>query len=128
VVIRDLSTSVVRSGRAPHPDGTEVDPQAGGVRCSRRSRLRAGWMTSRRFRSPASNTHGCARRVAACPPALLWNDTRARGATALADEVGAGISPADRLGSVASFTLAKLRWLRDNEPSNAAVSPPWHSA
>jgi len=29
VVIRDLSTgAVVRSGRAPHPDGTEVDPQA----------------------------------------------------------------------------------------------------
>ena len=29
VVIRDLSTgAVVRSGRAPHPDGTEVDPEA----------------------------------------------------------------------------------------------------
>ena len=29
VVIRDLTTgAVVRSGRAPHPEGTEVDPNA----------------------------------------------------------------------------------------------------
>ena len=29
VVIRDLATgSLVRSGRAPHPEGTEVDPSA----------------------------------------------------------------------------------------------------
>ena len=28
VVVRDLDTGrVVRSGRAPHPDGTEVDPE-----------------------------------------------------------------------------------------------------
>ena len=54
-------------------------------------------------------------------PALLWNDTRsAAAAAALTDEVGAA-DFARRTGSVpvASFTLAKLRWLRDNEPGNA---------
>ena len=54
-------------------------------------------------------------------PALLWNDTRsAAAAAALTDEVGAA-DFARRTGSVpvASFTLAKLRWLRDNEPDNA---------
>ena len=54
-------------------------------------------------------------------PALLWNDTRsAAAAAALTDEVGAA-DFARRTGSVpvASFTLTKLRWLRDNEPDNA---------
>ena len=54
-------------------------------------------------------------------PALLWNDTRsADAAAALTEEVGAE-QFARRTGSVpvASFTLTKLRWMRDNEPDNA---------
>jgi len=54
-------------------------------------------------------------------PALLWNDTRsAEAAAALTEEVGAR-EFARRTGSVpvASFTLTKLRWLRDDEPENA---------
>jgi xylulokinase len=50
-------------------------------------------------------------------PALLWNDTRSAGAAAaLTDEVGAedfvrrtGLVP------VASFTITKVRWVRDHE-------------
>ena len=55
-------------------------------------------------------------------PALLWNDTRsAEAAAALTDEVGAE-DYAQRTGlvPVASFTVTKVRWLRDHEPENAA--------
>jgi xylulokinase len=53
--------------------------------------------------------------------ALLWNDTRsAAAASALIEEFGAD-EIARRTGSVpvASFTITKLRWLRDAEPANA---------
>ena len=57
VVIRDAATgALVRSGRAAHPDGTEVDPQHGGARCSRRSPTPADSTTSRRSRSAGSST------------------------------------------------------------------------
>ncbi len=55
-------------------------------------------------------------------PALLWNDTRSAGAAAdLIAEFGAE-TLAERTGlvPVASFTITKLRWLRDNEPDNSA--------
>ena len=55
-------------------------------------------------------------------PALLWNDTRsAQAAKDLIAEVGAE-DYAKRTGlvPVASFTATKVRWLRDNEPENAA--------
>jgi xylulokinase len=55
--------------------------------------------------------------------ALLWNDTRsAHAAVDLIEEMGGPQACADAIGSVlvASFTSAKLRWLRDHEPDNAA--------
>ncbi len=55
--------------------------------------------------------------------ALLWNDTRSAGAAAdLIAEFGADALAA-RTGvvPVASFTITKLRWLRDAEPDNAAA-------
>src|SRR5665213_190934 len=102
VVIRDLeSGAVVRTGRAPHPDGTEIDPQA--------------WWDA--LLAAIADAGGRVIR-----PALLWNDTRsAQAATDLIAEVGAA-EFARRTGSVpvASFTLTKLRWLADAEPENAA--------
>jgi len=56
-------------------------------------------------------------------PALLWNDTRSAAAAAtLIDELGGPANWAAAIGSVpvASLTVTKLRWLRDNEPDNAA--------
>src|SRR5690606_7767361 len=53
--------------------------------------------------------------------ALLWNDLRSGGAAAdLIAEFGAA-SLAERTGlvPVASFTVTKLRWLRDHEPEHA---------
>jgi xylulokinase len=55
-------------------------------------------------------------------PALLWNDTRSAGAAAdLIAEFGAEeLARRTGLVPVASFTITKLRWLRDAEPENSA--------
>jgi xylulokinase len=55
--------------------------------------------------------------------ALLWNDTRsAPQAHDLIDEMGGAQACAEAVGSVlvASFTVTKLRWLRDHQPDAAA--------
>jgi len=125
VVIRDLATgALVRSGRAGHPAGTEVDPSAWW------DALLAAVDTAGGFEdvsavSIAGQQHGMvvldtSGRV--IRPALLWNDGRsAQAALDLIVEVGAD-EYARRTGTVpvASFTAAKLRWLRDAEPENAA--------
>ena len=115
---------MVRSGRAPHPDGTEVDPEAW-WQALQEALAAAGGLDDVAAISVAGQQHGMVALDAAgrvVRPALLWNDTRsAAAAAALTDEVGAA-EFARRTGSVpvASFTLTKLRWLRDNEPENAA--------
>ncbi|KQB86741.1 Xylulose kinase [Corynebacterium lowii] len=55
-------------------------------------------------------------------PAILWNDTAAAPqARSLVEELGGPQSCAEKTGSVmvASFTGAKLRWLREVESENA---------
>jgi xylulokinase len=125
VVIRGLeSGAVVRTGRAAHPEGTEVDPNkwwdallaaiddAGGL-----TDVAAISIGGQQHGMVVLDTGGNVIR-----DALLWNDTRsATAATELIAEVGAA-EFASRTGSVpvASFTLTKLRWLADTEPANAA--------
>jgi xylulokinase len=125
VVIRDLDTgALVRSGRAVHPDGTEVDPAAWWSALVA-AITDAGGLDGVQAISVAGQQHGMVVLDAegrVIRPALLWNDTRsAAAAAALVDEVGAEEFAA-RTGSVpvASFTLTKLRWLHDAEPHNAA--------
>jgi xylulokinase len=125
VVIRDLSSGdLVRTGRAPHPDGTEVDPEAW-WQAMKTATLDAGGLGDVAAVSIGGQQHGMVVLDAAgrvIRPALLWNDTRsAQAARDLIDEVGAAAF-AERTGSVpvASFTITKLRWLRDHEPENAA--------
>jgi xylulokinase len=124
VVVRDLETgAVVRSGRASHPEGTEVDPAAWWDALLA-ALADAGGLDDVAAISVGAQQHGCvvlddAGRV--IRPALLWNDTRSAGAALqLIDELGA-VALAERTGSVpvASFTLTKLRWLWDNERANA---------
>ncbi len=124
-MIRDLdSGAVVRSGRAPHPDGTELDPGAW-WEALREALTAAGGRAGIEAISIAGQQHGMVvldtdGRV--IRPALLWNDTRsADAAGALIAEVGAA-EFARRTGSVpvASFTLTKLRWLHDHEPEHSA--------
>ncbi|GAB3605276.1 xylulokinase [Conyzicola nivalis] len=125
VVVRDLDTgTTVRTGRAEHPAGTEVDPEDW-WRALAAAVDDAGGLDGVSAISVAGQQHGMVvlddgGRV--IRPALLWNDTRsAPAARDLIDEIGA-TSFAERTGSVpvASFTLTKLRWLHDAEPANAA--------
>ncbi|MHA7987480.1 FGGY family carbohydrate kinase [Rathayibacter sp. CAU 1779] len=125
IVIRDLETgALVRSGRASHPDGTEVDPTAWWVALGR-AIADAGGLDGVSAISVGGQQHGMVVLDAGgrvIRDALLWNDTRsAATAAALTEEVGAA-QYAERAGAVpvASFTATKLRWLRDAEPENAA--------
>jgi len=125
VVIRDLETGrIVREGRAPHPDGTEVDPEAW-WQAFRTAIRDAGGLADVQAISIGGQQHGMVALDAdgqVIRPALLWNDTRSAGAAAdLIREFGAE-ALAERTGSVpvASFTATKLRWLRDAEPEQAA--------
>ncbi|WP_010206314.1 xylulokinase [Salinibacterium sp. PAMC 21357] len=124
VLIVDVATgALVRSGRAAHPAGTEVDPEAWWSALTA-AIADAGGLDDVSAISVGGQQHGMVVLDAAgrvIRPALLWNDTRS--ATAATDLVREFPDIADRTGSlpVASFTSTKLRWLRDNEPENAAL-------
>src|SRR4051794_5584453 len=125
VVVRDLETgALVRSGRAVHPDGTEVDPAAWWS-ALQEALDAAGGLDDVAAISVAGQQHGMVVLDAegrVIRDALLWNDTRsAQAARDLIADVGAD-EYAARVGvvPVASFTATKLRWLRDAEPANAA--------
>lgn len=120
----DAALRVVREGRASHPDGTEVDPEAWWA-ALQRAIAEAGGLADVEAWAIGGQQHGMVALDAegrVVRPALLWNDTRsAAAAAALTAEYGAQ-ALAERTGlvPVASFTLTKLRWLRDAEPDNAA--------
>lgn len=125
VVVRELEGgAIVRTGRAPHPDGTEVDPAAWWD-ALRAALAAAGGLTDVAAISIGGQQHGMVALDAdgrVIRDALLWNDTRSAGAARdLIAEFGAEALAA-RTGSVpvASFTATKLRWLRDHEPENAS--------
>ncbi|MDT4991780.1 MAG: xylulokinase [Actinoplanes sp.] len=130
VVIRDAETGMlVRQGRASHPDGTEVHPDAWWS-ALRQAIDEAGGLDDVAAASVAGQQHGMVvldENGDVVRPALLWNDTRSAGAAAdLIEELGGGEKGrrawVDAVGivPVASFTLTKLRWLARAEPRNAA--------
>jgi xylulokinase len=127
VVIRDAQTgALVRSGRALHPDGTEVHPHAWWDALGEAVRD-AGGLDDVAGVAVGAQQHGmvCLDEAGeVVRPALLWNDTRsAPAADALVSELGPK-AWADGVGSVpvASFTVTKLRWLAEHEPANAAAT------
>jgi xylulokinase len=127
VVVRDAATGeLVRSGRAPHPPGTEVDPQ-GWWTALQAAVADAGGLDGVAALSVSGQQHGMVCLSAdgeVVRPALLWNDVRSAGAAAdLVDELGAQ-AWADATGSVpvASITATKLRWLATHEPEHAAAT------
>jgi xylulokinase len=127
VVVRDAATgALVRSGRAPHPPGTEVDPEAWWS-ALQAALADAGGLEGVAALSVAGQQHGMVCLSAGgevVRPALLWNDTRSAGAAEdLVAELGAQ-AWADATGSVpvASFTATKLRWLATHEPGHAAAT------
>ena len=132
VVIRDAASgALVRSGRASHPDGTQVHPDAWWHALGQ-AIDQAGGLDDVAAVSVGGQQHGMV-----CldgdgevvRPALLWNDTRSADA---AEQLIAALGDGERhhgaaawaqaCGSVlvASLTITKLRWLADAEPDNAA--------
>ena len=126
VVIVDAETgAVVRSGRAAHPDGTSVDPEAWWV-ALQEAIADAGGIADVAAWAIGGQQHGMVAldaRGAVVRDALLWNATRSAAAAAdLVAEFGAeALATRTSLVPVASFTITKLRWLRDVEPDNAAA-------
>ncbi|NUT71067.1 xylulokinase [Pseudarthrobacter sp. C4D7] len=132
VVIRDAATgALVRQGRAPHPDGTEVHPDHWWT-ALQKAAADAGGLDDVSAVSVGGQQHGMVCLDSdgeVIRPALLWNDTRSAGAaTELINNAGGGDPAAGAeywahaTGTVpvASLTLTKLRWLAENEPENAA--------
>jgi xylulokinase len=130
VVVRDAETgALVREGRAAHPDGTEVHPDAWET-ALQQAITQAGGFDDIAAIAVGGQQHGMVcleERGKVVRPALLWNDTRSAGAAAdLVAELGdaefsGAVKWAQAVGSVpvASFTVTKLRWLADQEPDNA---------
>lgn len=125
VLICDAETGeTVRSGAAPHPGGTEVDPAAWWAALGAAA-AEAGGLDDVAAVSVGAQQHGMVCLDTAgnvVRDALLWNDTRsADAAAALVDELGGPAEWADRIGvvPVAAVTASKLRWLADHEPNNA---------
>jgi xylulokinase len=122
--VRDAETgALVREGRAPHPDGTEVDPEAWWAALTT-ALHGAGGLDDVSAVSVGAQQHGMVcldAEGAVVRPALLWHDTRSAPAAAdLVAELGAPAWAA-AVGSVpvASFTVTKLRWLAEQEPAAA---------
>ncbi len=116
--------TVVGRGSAPHPAGTECDPQAWWQALQAAGE---GLLTRAAAVGVAGQQHGMvvvdeAGRVVR--PALLWNDLRSapEAARLLAGHGGPGWWAA-QTGSVptASFTVTKLAWLAGHEPDRAAA-------
>ncbi len=126
VVVADAASGeVVRAGQAPHPDGTEVDPAAWWDAFGRACAA-AGGLDDVAAVGIAGQQHGMVCLTGSgevVRPALLWNDTRSAGAAGeLVEELGGPGKWAEAVGSVplASFTVAKLRWLARHEPDALA--------
>ena len=126
VVVRDAHTGqLLRQGRAPHPEGSEVDPLSW-KNALDQAINDAGGLDGVSAISIAGQQHGMVALDSAgevIRPALLWNDMRsAQAADDLNREEGGNAQIARKVGSVlvASFTASKLRWMADNEPDNAA--------
>ncbi|GAA4727016.1 xylulokinase [Nocardioides endophyticus] len=126
VVVCDAETGVVvRTGHASHPEGTEVAPEAWWD-ALQTAIAAAGGLDDVAAVAVGGQQHGMVCLDSSgdvVRPALLWNDTRsAQAALDLIDELGGPQPWVDAVGlvPVASFTVTKLRWLRDAEPDNAA--------
>ncbi|MXG89411.1 xylulokinase [Nocardioides flavescens] len=115
--------TVVDQASAKHPDGTEVDPRAWTAALDT---VTPGLLERAEAVAVGGQQHGMVALDADGEPvrdALLWNDTRSAGAARdLIEEHGGPQACAEAVGSVlvASFTVTKLRWLRDHEPEAAA--------
>ncbi len=120
LIVEAETGAVLREGRAPHPEGTAVDPNAWWAAFVT-AVDQAGGLDDVAAIAVGGQQHGLVALDAegrVVRDALLWNDTRSAGAAAdLTAAVGAAAYAARTgLVPVASFTATKLRWMRDHEP------------
>jgi len=114
--------AVVGEAAAPHPDGTECDPELWWQALGEAGH---GLLDRADAIGVAAQQHGMVALDQAgqvIRPALLWNDMRsAPQAATLIAELGGPAEWARRTGSVptASFTVTKLRWLAEHEQATA---------
>ncbi|MDQ2812237.1 MAG: xylulokinase [Actinomycetota bacterium] len=114
---------IVGQASAPHPDGTECDPE---LWWDALAQAGAGLLDRADAIGVAAQQHGMVvldETGQVIRPALLWNDVRsAPQARTLISELGGPQQWAQQTGSVptASFTITKLRWLAEHEPAAAA--------
>lgn len=122
IVVRDAITGeLLASASRPHPDGTEVDP-AHWWRALQEVIQEVGGLDSFDAIGIAGQQHGMVvldSNGEVIRPALLWNDTRSSDAAKALNSEFPNIHKSTGSKLVASFTAAKLRWLRDHEPENA---------
>ena len=123
LVVDADSGDILDQASAPHPDGTEVAPDAWAEALDAAG---AGLLDSVEAVAVGGQQHGMVvldEAGAVVRPALLWNDVRsAQAALDLIDELNGPQAWADAVGlvPVASFTVTKLRWLAEHEPDLAA--------
>jgi xylulokinase len=114
--------AVLAQATAPHPDGTECDPELWWQALGEAGH---GLLDRADAIGVAAQQHGMVvldQAGQVIRPALLWNDMRsAPQAATLIAELGGPAEWARRTGSVptASFTVTKLRWLAEHEPAAA---------
>ncbi len=124
VVVVDVDSGrIVSEASAPHPEGTEIDPELWWV--ALQDALQRVDASDVQALSIGGQQHGLVALDSAgeaLRPALLWNDTRsAPQAVEIIAHFGAA-ELAARTGSVpvASFTSTKLAWVAHHEPQLAA--------
>ncbi|MGB3827433.1 MAG: xylulokinase [Ornithinimicrobium sp.] len=125
VVVCDAHTgTVVRQGRAAHPEGTSIHPDLWWEAVEQASE--GGLLDGVAALAVGGQQHGMValdHHDEVIREALLWNDTRsAQDARDLIEELGGPQQYATQVGSVpvASFTVSKVRWLARCEPASAA--------
>jgi len=125
LVVEAETGRVLGEGRSPHPDGTEVNPHAWQVSCTRAvSAARANVPGPIAAIAVAGQQHGMVTVDAdgePVRPALLWNDTRSAAETEKLVHKHGADRLAELTGSVPvpSFTVTKLAWLSGHEPEAA---------
>ncbi len=123
--------AIVASASAPHPDGTECDPEYWWQALSQAG---DGLLDQAAAVGVAAQQHGMVALDEAgqvIRPAILWNDMRAAPQTRdLIAELGGPAEWARRTGSVpaVSFTVTKLRWMAEREPESARAAAPGGAA
>ncbi|MGH3250476.1 MAG: xylulokinase [Trebonia sp.] len=123
LLVRADDGGIVGEASAPHPDGTECHPDRWWEALTAAGR---GLLERADAVGVAAQQHGMVTvddAGAVVRPAMLWNDVKsAPQAAALVTEFGGPGEWAARTGSVPtmSFTVTKLRWLAEHEPTSAA--------